>query len=208
MSRARRPKETRAALLEAAFWEIYENGYQAASLERIIERVEVTKGALYHHFSSKKKLAFAVIDEVIYPHLHRTWIAPLLATKEPIDTLQHVIMTSMDEAPEEALKLGCPLNNLAQELSPLDEEFRIRIDKVFSEWHGVIRGALERGQRDGNVAEGFEMGKVVTFIIATYEGAASLAKSSQDEVLFLNCMESIADYLETLRPGSSRRATA
>ena len=60
----RNPKATRELLLEAAFWEIFRSGFQAASLDAILKETGVTKGALYPHFPSKAALGHAVIDEV------------------------------------------------------------------------------------------------------------------------------------------------
>src|SRR5262249_8316923 len=40
-----------------------EIGYPAAGLGDIIERAELTKGALYYHFDSKESLATAIIEE-------------------------------------------------------------------------------------------------------------------------------------------------
>jgi len=58
--RPRDPQATRQALLLAAFEEIHEQGFRAASLDRILERAGCTKGALYHHFENKTALGYAV----------------------------------------------------------------------------------------------------------------------------------------------------
>ncbi|MEU6525234.1 ScbR family autoregulator-binding transcription factor [Streptomyces sp. NPDC046924] len=53
---------TRRAILEAAAAVFDEKGYRAAKLSDILERVNLTKGALYFHFSGKEALANAVLD--------------------------------------------------------------------------------------------------------------------------------------------------
>jgi len=63
--RTRAPEVTRQKLLSAAFEEIYRSGFQAASLDRILAKAGVTKGALYHHFIDKAALGYAVVDEVV-----------------------------------------------------------------------------------------------------------------------------------------------
>ena len=49
------------------------------------------------------------------------------------------------------LQYGCPLNNLAQEMSPLDEGFRARINGIYHDQRRAIKEALERGIEAGNV---------------------------------------------------------
>lgn len=55
---------TKKALLEVATRLFVENGYAGASLDAIVAGAEVTKGALYHHFSGKQALFDAVFVEV------------------------------------------------------------------------------------------------------------------------------------------------
>ncbi|MEV7662187.1 ScbR family autoregulator-binding transcription factor [Paenarthrobacter sp. NPDC089316] len=58
-----RAKETRLAVIEGAARVFAATGYGNASLSDIIKRAAVTKGALYFHFTSKRDLALAVIEE-------------------------------------------------------------------------------------------------------------------------------------------------
>lgn len=55
---------TKKALLEVATRLFTENGYASASLDAIVAGAQVTKGALYHHFSGKQALFEAVFVEV------------------------------------------------------------------------------------------------------------------------------------------------
>jgi AcrR family transcriptional regulator len=57
-------EETKAALLGAARTLFGENGYASTSLEDIVARAGVTKGALYHHFGGKTQLFQAVYEQV------------------------------------------------------------------------------------------------------------------------------------------------
>lgn len=61
----RRAWVTRQTLLVAAATRFAEVGYHGTSLSEVIAASEVTKGALYFHFSSKQALADAVIAEMV-----------------------------------------------------------------------------------------------------------------------------------------------
>ncbi|KOG08433.1 ScbR family autoregulator-binding transcription factor [Streptomyces viridochromogenes] len=63
MARQERAIRTRRMILEAAGAVFDEHGYTATTISMVLERAEVTKGALYFHFSSKESLAQAVLDE-------------------------------------------------------------------------------------------------------------------------------------------------
>ena len=55
---------TKRALVDVAEELFTTNGYAAASLDAIVAGAEVTKGALYHHFSGKQALFEAVFERV------------------------------------------------------------------------------------------------------------------------------------------------
>lgn len=63
MARQARSGVTRRKILTAAVDLFSEIGYPATGLAEIIERAEMTKGALYYHFDSKEALAAAIIEE-------------------------------------------------------------------------------------------------------------------------------------------------
>ncbi|HKP42060.1 ScbR family autoregulator-binding transcription factor [Mycobacterium sp.] len=63
MVRQARSEATRRKIITSAVEVFNEIGYPAAGLGDIIERAEMTKGALYYHFDSKEALATAIIEE-------------------------------------------------------------------------------------------------------------------------------------------------
>jgi TetR/AcrR family transcriptional repressor of nem operon len=199
---SRNPIRTRERLLQSAFREIYRSGFQGTDIDTIIAAAGVTKGALYHHFDSKEALGYAVVDEVIAGITLEKWLRPLQNPDDPIAALTGII-ESTSLAPDD-LRGGCPLNNLAQEMSPLDEGFRKRLAKVFNDWLGAIAGALRSGQQRGLVRADIEATETAGFLIATYEGYLSLAKSSQDPRMLQSGKRNMTGYLESLREQQKR----
>ena len=196
----RNPKQTRAALLEAAFKEIYENGYQAASLERILANTNLTKGALYHHFPNKHALGIAVIREVITEQVISEHAGPLMETDDPIPVMLAHLDRCSDESVCGDLQFGCPLHNLVQEMSPLDEDFRKHLQEIQFTWQRILSEALARGQANGNVHEDLDCDEVALFMVAAVEGCKGTTKSLQSFETFRSCMNQLKRYVETLRP--------
>jgi AcrR family transcriptional regulator len=199
--RTRAPDVTRQKLLSAAFEEIYRCGFQAASLDRILAKAGVTKGALYHHFIDKAALGYAVVDEVVKGLLLERWLGLLdQHTGDPLAALQGVLRTRAASLTAEEIELGCPLNNLAQEMSPLDERFRRLVDATFDAWRKGFAQALERGQADGTVRSDVDARKVAAFLVAAAEGSYGLAKSANSRTMLRSNLETLATYLDSLRP--------
>jgi AcrR family transcriptional regulator len=58
-----RSEETRTRLLEAALKRFALQGYAAASVDEICADAGVSKGAFYHHFSSKQEIFLALLQD-------------------------------------------------------------------------------------------------------------------------------------------------
>lgn len=65
MAKQERAIKTRQAIVEAAGALFDEHGYTATTIAMVLERLDVTKGALYFHFPSKEALALAVLAEQV-----------------------------------------------------------------------------------------------------------------------------------------------
>src|ERR1700688_3136398 len=120
--RVRNPERTRERLLQAAFREVYRYGFQSAGIDTILAATNVTKGALYYHFESKEALGYAIIEEIVAEITKDRWLRPLRQSKDknPIDALIGIVQ-AIPARPRD-VRSGCPLVNLAQEMSQLDEQ--------------------------------------------------------------------------------------
>jgi TetR/AcrR family transcriptional regulator, transcriptional repressor for nem operon len=194
----RDPARTRETLLRSAFEEIHCQGFRGSDIGSILRSAGMTKGALYHHFESKETLGYAVVDEVVADIMRKKWQAPLRNIHDPIDTLIEIVQeTSLDP---HHVRCGCPLNNISQEMSPLDEGFRRRTESIFREWRQAIAKAFWEGKVAGFVASDVDPDEVSLFVIATYEGYMSLGKTFQDAGVLKAGMTAMVRYLDGLRP--------
>src|SRR5579872_4294870 len=200
--RARDPERTRERLLQAAFREVYRFGFQSAGVDTILAATNVTKGALYYHFDSKEALGHAIVEEIIARLTHDKWLVPLQRGKDPINTLIGIVRRT-SVRPED-VKGGCPLVNLAQEMSPLDERFRTRLEAIFRAWQEGVATALRRGQAEGTVRRDLIPAETAGFLIAMYEGYVLLAKNAQDAKVWNVGIRNIVGWLKSLRAPRQR----
>src|SRR5690242_12384103 len=201
MSRAvRAPEETRHRILMAAFTEFYTNGFQGASLNRLVEAAGATKGAVFHHFDSKNDIGYAVLDDVIRPLLIQRWIEPIKLSADPIGDLQRTFRRYLNEDIESGNYVyGCPLNNLAQEMSPLDRGFHQRINALYDLWRDAYAQALERAIQAGSVKPSVSPSAAAALIVSAQMGVWGSGKSSRDARVMRQAAQGVCDYLESLR---------
>ena len=206
-TRLRDPEGTRQRLLQAAFREVYRYGFQSAGIDTILAATNVTKGALYHHFESKEALGHAIIEEIIAEITSDRWMRPLRQSKDknPIDALIGIVR-AIPARPRD-VKRGCPLVNLTQEMSQLNEQFRKRLERIFKAWQEAIATALREGQSMGTVRRDLVPEETASFLIAMVEGYEVLAKNAQDAKVWNMGIKNIVSWLGSLRAsGNGKRA--
>ena len=196
--RTRDPERTRDRLLQAAFREIHRSGFQSAGIDTILAATNVTKGALYYHFESKEALGYAVVEEKIAKLTHDRWLRPMQSEGDAIDILISVVRRIPD-SPQD-VRAGCPLLLLSQEMSPLDEQFRKRLERIFLDWQEGVATLLRRGKSQGTVRRHLNPADAANFLIATVEGYATLAKNAQDAKVWKAGIRNIVGWLRSLRP--------
>jgi len=204
--RLRDPERTRERLLQAAFREVYRYGFQSAGIDTILAATNVTKGALYYHFESKEALGHAIIEEIIAEITRDRWVLPLQRSKDknPVDALIGIVQAI--PARSRDVRSGCPLVNLAQEMSQLDEQFRKRLERIFHAWQEEIAMALRRGQSQGTVRRDLVPEETSRFLVAMVEGYEVLAKNAQDAKVWHMGIRNIVGWLGSLRaPGNRKR---
>jgi TetR/AcrR family transcriptional regulator, transcriptional repressor for nem operon len=201
--RFRDPERTRERLLQAAFREVHRSGFQSAGIDTILAATNVTKGALYYHFDSKEALGYAIVEEIIAKLVRDRWLRPVLRDGQPIDILIGIVRR-IPVRPED-IRAGCPLLNLAQEMSPLDEQFRKRLERIFLSWQEGVATLLRKGQFQGTVRRNLKPDEAASFLIAMVEGYASLAKNAQDAKVWEVGIRNIVEWLRSLQASRQSR---
>lgn len=199
MKTERNPENTRHKILKAAFQEIHKHGYQGMRIDQVLKSTGLKKGAIYHHFSSKQTLAYAVLEERIQNHIMELWIDPLKSYPDPLKGIYRLFVKLDTVWSNEFFNLGCPLNNLAQEMSPIDEGFRTRIELFFKIWKTAISEVLETGQQQGIVDNSINVDDCAQFILCALEGTLGMVKNHQSKAVYYSCGRELERYLESLR---------
>jgi len=198
--RTRNLAETRRRILDAAFKEIHAHGFHASSVDTILEQTRLTKGALFHQFASKLELGYAVVAEVLAPMMRARWLEPLAAFENPLEGILHQLRANIGDEPQAMLNLGCPLNNLIQEMATTDREFRRRLRLVIEEWIAGVEAEVKRGQRSGHVRPSVDAREVAEYVVTLHEGAFSMIKALRDKRVLWSLLTSMETVFAGIAP--------
>jgi len=194
----RDPEKTRAVILESAFDEIYHRGFQGARIDEIVAKTSMTKGAFFSHFQTKNELGYALVDEVLREKTLDRWIRPLAAYSNPVQGIISRFRKIIETMPEDHVALGCPLNNLVQEMSAIDPVFRDKLNAVLKLWIDETERYLKKAQDEGYLRKEVSPREVAEFVVMVEEGSLAMVKNLRDKKVYWSLYESLRQYLESV----------
>ncbi|MGO4249605.1 ScbR family autoregulator-binding transcription factor [Paenarthrobacter sp. RAF54_2] len=158
-----RAKDTRLSVIEGAAHVFAEVGYGNASLSDITKRAGVTKGALYFHFTSKRELALAVIQEqhALVLAAGGAIVASNMPALEKIIALCRMFGRQLLE--EGIVQGGI---RLTFEASAFDAD----ISGPYQDWIETVEQLLRKAQDEGTVRTMLDPAAFARYLVASFTG--------------------------------------
>jgi TetR/AcrR family transcriptional repressor of nem operon len=209
VARSQKGVATRDQILDAATRLIHLQGYHCTSLDEVLKASGVGKGNFYYYFKSKEELGYAIMDRVVEAFIERT-LDPIFADRsaDPIAQIHTLLDRVLDTQRARNCVGGCPMGNLASELSDVHEGFRRRLAGIFLEWRAKLAEALRRGQSSGRVRPECQPADVAQFLVAALEGAILLAKLTKDISVMETCVAALRRHLTLYTTSGAERIQA
>src|SRR3954468_20430934 len=108
LTRAETQERNRARVLDAARAEFAEHGFREAKIDRIADRAELTRGAVYSNFPGKRALYFAVLADAAEHEPHPS-AEPGLTVREALGVFARAWVARLPMATGDRHGLGVDL---------------------------------------------------------------------------------------------------
>ncbi|MEU1127002.1 ScbR family autoregulator-binding transcription factor [Streptomyces sp. NPDC005899] len=162
-----RARETRRVLLESAAHLFVERGYAGTSVNDISDHSGKTSGAIYFHYSSKEKLALAVVREqfATWPQLAAAYAAPEIPPLEKLIALSFDVAQSLrdDVLARAGARLWAERRGIESALPT-----------PFGAWALAVTRLLAQARTRGELAEGVEPSAVAGALVCAFYGHCTL----------------------------------
>ena len=191
---------TKDRVVEAAFRLIHRQGFNNTSLEDILRESGVGRGNFYHHFKSKDELGYAILDRLALWATGELGREVFDRSGDPVEQIFHLFDRIASAQRKAGCVGGCPLGNLALEMSDIHDGFRQRIGEILTSWRGHISEAISRAQGQGELARIVHPEGLADFIIAGIEGAILSARVQKDPAVLDRCFDELKRHVGMYRP--------
>ncbi len=190
---------TKFLILEKAFELIYRNGYRATSVDEIIAKTNLTKGAFFYNFKNKDQMGLALINDFMSMHSYRSFVEPLRESKDPVRDIYKLMHRILLEDDGFVIDYGCPVHNLVEEMSSVNEGFAEALNGVIGMVREALVTCLERGIKAKHLKKSIDPEAVANFVISGYAGVRNLGKLYKTNVCYKQYLKELKRYLEDLQ---------
>ncbi|MCK5941992.1 MAG: TetR/AcrR family transcriptional regulator [Planctomycetes bacterium] len=189
---------TRERILEVAARLFHEQGYHATGVATIAREAGVLPGSLYHFFPSKEHLLLGTLEWRLAA-LRPVVTDPVEATTQ--DGVERVF--ALLQRYREGLELtgcrqGCPVGNLALELSDDHPAVRELLDANFANWIDAVAEWL--APRCARARPPCDPRSLASFVLTVMEGGIMLARARKSTEPFDDAVTALRRHFDLVLP--------
>lgn len=199
---------TRTGIMDAAEALILDAGFAGTSVDSIVERAGVTKGAFFHHFPSKADLAHALVER--YAALDREHLETFLDRAERLarDPLQQLLLFVglFEEAMEELTEPypGCLFASYVYEAQLFDDRTHAVIRKAVGRWRNRLGAKIREVAAAHPPRVDVDLDSLTDSTWVAFEGAFVLSKAMREPGVVAAQLRQHRTYLELVFGGITR----
>lgn len=188
---------TRERLVEAARLLFWKHGYSSTGIAQILKEADAGSGSLYYFFPTKEDLLLAVLEwyrenlwsQVVQPVFDRV--------TDPIERIFGILDAYRRGLLLTSFQHGCPIGNLALELSDSHPAVRELLAVNFTGWRKAIEQCL--AECADRLPKTLDREQLALFVLTTMEGSVMLARSYKDIAPYDAAVTQLRDYFDRLR---------
>jgi len=201
MNQEQKSSQTQKIIISTAFDLFYKNGYAITTIPDIMKASSLSKGAFYHHFKNKHEIGQRVISDIIKKRIYTGMILPLKEYKHQntIVLLTETFTTRLTKFSETEKQLGCPANNLINEVGRTQKDYRIPLREIINLWKDSIIEVLNHGISTNEIKECTNPEAVAIFLIASFEGVRCIRKVYDTNEILETYTTAIQTYISNLK---------
>ncbi|WP_373085816.1 TetR/AcrR family transcriptional regulator [Sneathiella sp.] len=171
----------REEALEKAMQAFWAKGYEATSVQDLVDCMGINRGSLYDTFGDKHKLFLEALDQYGTGSQLRTDV--LRQVGDPREILTKFMYVFMQKQVADPMRRGCFMTNTAVELSSRDDECAERIRVFFEDMEMGLTDLIARGQQEGTFKSRRDAGSLATFFIGVMQGIRVVGKVNPEEAV-------------------------
>ena len=176
----------------------YTNGYFNTSVDDILKKLELSKGAFYYHFESKEDFFVQIIQNLMAHKVYGTLIEPLEGHENPLTLITNCFNNAMETAVHNEMDFGCILSNFLTEFNGKNDVIMQHLNEIVTVWEVNLVTTLQKGKFSGYVDRHVDCEAVAIFLMSSYFGVRTLMAGSSPSAKKYRFMNQLRQYFKSI----------
>lgn len=176
----------------------YTNGYFNTSVDDILKKLSLSKGAFYYHFDSKEDFFQQIIQNLLARKVYSSLIEPVEGFENPLVQIEKCFDEALETAVHNELDFGCVLNNFLTEFRGKNETIMRHLNDIVSIWEVNLVSALQKGKFNGYVDRHVDCEAAATYFMSSYLGIRTLMVGGSPSARKYRFMSQLRGYIKSL----------
>ncbi len=175
-------------VLDKAMQTFWACGYEATSMQDLVDCTGVNRGSLYATYGDKRSLFLAALrlyDQTV----RRRLLAEVEARFGPREAIRRLFLAVIADVSEAGGNRGCFLTNTALELAPHDPEIGRIVAQGQQEIEAFFARMIEQGRALGEIPAAVAPAETARGLLASFIGLVVLARSRPEKALLEGIVE-------------------
>ena len=176
----------------------YANGYYNTSVDDILKKLELSKGAFYYHFDSKEDFFVQIIQNLLARKVYSSLIEPIEGHENPLTLITNCFDEAMETAVHNEMDFGCILSNFLTEFNGKNEVIMYHLNEIVTVWEVNLISALQKGKFNGYLDRHADCEAVAIFLMSSYFGVRTLMTGSSPSAKKYRFMTQLRQYFKSI----------
>src|ERR1051325_408836 len=169
----------REQALHRAMEVFWSRGFEAASIEHLVEHMGINRQSIYDTFGDKHALYLQALDR--YREVEGRRLIEVLERPGSVKrSLRQLFTEVVDRAVSDPKHRGCFMGNATSELAGRCKETAAKTCENMATMEDAFYRALRRGKQEGEITEVHDPLATARFLHCTLQGLVMMAKARRD----------------------------
>lgn len=176
------------AALDAAMVQFWKEGYEASSIQKLLDVMGINRGSLYASFGDKESLFRAVLkryEQIVDDHVSRT----LNGIEDPLEAIYQYVASRYQLSTKKQLTNGCLMTNTMSELAHTEPALAKLVAKKQDQVEKLLAKRLADAKRQNQIAATADCTNLARFLLVVVGGLTVRSKLNPNKKELLNIID-------------------
>ncbi|MBD0779686.1 TetR/AcrR family transcriptional regulator [Maribacter sp. ANRC-HE7] len=176
----------------------YKNGYYNTSVDDILKKLSLSKGAFYYHFDSKEDFFTQILENLLARKVYSMLIEPIEGHENPLLLITNCFENALETAVHNEMDCGFILNNFVNEFRGKNDKIMKQLNDILQIWEVNLVSAIQKGKFNGHIDRHVDAEGVALFLMSSYMGVRTLMAENAPSARKYRFMAQLKQYFKSI----------